>query len=193
MKPRKYSLHAITHNPISPSDLAGAIDKMHVSLKTYQTRWICGNESRVWLHDAMNSWERENHLLRTFYLSACDWIWASTVQRLTMFKLWFLYLISKQHLEGGGRELSLNLPFSLHCACVFVTLKQSKANQIQISPLLKSDTSFSPPNLAKLSTVEQSALLDQICRWFSCKIPGSQSLDYAIKLYIFAYIFGFQS
>lgn len=42
-KNHKYPLHTIARNPISPDNLVDSIDKRHLSLKTYQTRWICGN------------------------------------------------------------------------------------------------------------------------------------------------------
>lgn len=140
------------------------------------------------MRDAVNSWERENHLSKTFHLSACDWIWAMSSPPLACSSLDFLYAISKQHLEGGREGAQLE-PAFLSSLCARLC-DCHKANQIQISPLLKSHTSLSPPPtlrpiLSKLSTAEQSALLDQICRSFSCNIPGSRSPDYTIKLCIF--------
>lgn len=88
---------------------------------------------------------------------------------------------------SGGRELSLNLPSSLHCAHVFVTVKQPQSQPNPNLSLVKISHFLFPPILSKLSTAEQSALLDQICRRFSCDIPGSQSLDYTIKVQIFAF------
>lgn len=87
----------------------------------------------------------------------------------------------------GGRQLSLNLPFSLHCARVFVTVRQSQSRPNPNLPLVKISHFSFLPILSKLSTAEQSALLDLICRRFSRSIPGSQSLDYTIKIYIFAF------
>lgn len=164
-----------------------------ISLKTYWSDkvdwWRQINVKRhegVLVLDAVNSWERETHLSKTFHLSACDWICASSFPwQCSSFD--FLYQISKQHLEGG-RGLSLNLHFSLFlclrlCDCQAVT----KPTKSKIYPLLKSHTSFPAPILSKLSTAEQSALLDQICVCFFCNIPAAQSLDYTIKLYIFAF------
>lgn len=107
-----------------------------------------------------------------------------------MFKLWLSvcdFKTTSGGRGGGGGELSLNLPFSLHCAHVFVTVKQSQSQPNPNLFLVKISHFPPPPILSKLSTAEQSALLDQICCWFSCNIPSSQSLDYTIKIYIFAF------
>ena len=58
------------------------------------TRW-------EWMHSALNSCE-ENHLSITFHLSACDGIWSTSFQSLTMLNLWLSVFNFKT--TSGGRE-----------------------------------------------------------------------------------------
>lgn len=111
------------------------------------------------MRDAVNSWERENHLSKTFHLSACDWIWAMSSPPLACSSLDFLYAISKQHLEGGREGAQLE-PAFLSSLCARLC-DCHKANQIQISPLLKSHTSL-PPAQSSQSCLPRSKVPCQI-------------------------------
>lgn len=118
-----------------------------------------------------------------FVLSGAD-----NVRALT-----FCITISKQHLQGGREWSSAWTCLSLFIVRTSLWLSSThKANQIQISPLVKiSHFSLSLQSSQSCLPQEQSALLDQICRRFFCNIPSTQSLDYTINIYIF--FFAFQS
>lgn len=108
-----------------------------------------------------------------FVISASDNAHALTFWRLSDFKT-----------TSGG---SSNLLFFLHCARIFVTVKQTQSQPNPNLFLVKISHFLFPPILSKLSTTAQSALLDLICCCLSCNIPSLLNLDYTIKLHSFAF------
>lgn len=110
---------------------------------------------------------------------------------LCHFSLWqcscFDFLKAIWFQNNIWRELSLNLLFFLHCARIFVTVKQTQSQPNPNLFLVKISHFLFPPILSKLSTTAQSALLDLICCCLSCNIPSLLNLDYTIKLHSFAF------
>lgn len=152
------------------------------SLKTYETSRICGDvsmlqtEGYMYARYAEHPRRRNTRLSNAFHLPARDRIWApsSSAPLRQRSSLDFVCAISKTTSGGReGRRAQLEPAFlSSLWRRVFVTVKQSQSqDQIQISPLLKPHTPLSSQSSQKLSTAEQSALLDQICRQVLLQYP----------------------
>lgn len=126
----------------------------HVWLKTYQCNRLLlmpswnNDRKRLCMRSQWTAANEEQHLPNTFHLSACDWIRALSFQPLTTLKLWLCSCDFKT--TSGGRGLSLNLPFSLHCARVFATVKQTQSRPNPNLSLVKISHFFFRPILSKL-------------------------------------------
>lgn len=98
----------------------------------------------------------------------------SSLQRLTTFELWLCCIRFQNNIwREGERELSLNLPFSLHCARVFVTVRQSQSfTKSKSLSLLKSHTPLSLCNpLRAVCGGAKCLVRSDVSLVYSCNIP----------------------